>query len=30
VFNTAYISRADSDAMIEPGRSLRLAIGYAF
>jgi len=30
VFNTAYISRADSDAMIEPGRSLRLGISYAF
>ena len=30
VFNTAYISRADSDAMIEPGRSLRLGLSYAF
>ncbi len=30
VFNTTYISRADSDAMIEPGRSLRLGLTYGF
>ncbi len=29
-FNTAYISRADAEAMVEPGRNLRLGIGYAF
>jgi outer membrane receptor protein involved in Fe transport len=30
VFNAAYISRADAEAMIEPGRNLRLGITYAF
>jgi hemoglobin/transferrin/lactoferrin receptor protein len=30
VFNTTYISRADSDAMIEPGRSLRVGLTYGF
>jgi len=30
VFNATCISRADSDAMIEPGRSLRLCLAYAF
>jgi hemoglobin/transferrin/lactoferrin receptor protein len=30
VFNTAYIARADSEAMVEPGRNLRLGFAYAF
>jgi len=30
IFNTTYISRADSDAMIEPGRSLRVGVTYGF
>jgi outer membrane receptor protein involved in Fe transport len=30
VFNAAYIARADSDAMLEPGRNLRLGFSYAF
>lgn len=30
VFNAAYIARADSDAMPEPGRNLRLGFAYAF
>lgn len=30
VFNTAYIARADSEAMVEPGRNLRLGFVYAF
>ena len=30
VFNATFISRADSDAMIEPGRSLRLGLSYVF
>ncbi|MEN6559805.1 MAG: TonB-dependent receptor [Acidobacteriota bacterium] len=30
LFNAAYIDRADPDAMIEPGRNLRIGIGYSF
>jgi outer membrane receptor protein involved in Fe transport len=30
VFNAAYIARADSEAMVEPGRNLRLGFVYAF
>jgi hemoglobin/transferrin/lactoferrin receptor protein len=30
LLDAAYIARADPDAMIEPGRNLRLGIGYAF
>lgn len=30
LFNATYIARADADAQIEPGRNLRLAIGYSF
>ncbi len=30
VFNTAYIARADPDAMFEPGRNLRVGFAYAF
>jgi len=30
LFNASYIARADSDAQIEPGRNLRIGIGYAF
>jgi len=30
VFNATYISRADAEAMIEPGRNLRLGVSYAF
>ena len=30
LFNAAYIARADADAQIEPGRNLRLGIGYSF
>ena len=30
VFNTAFISRADAEAMIEPGRNLRIGVSYAF
>ncbi len=30
VFNTAYVARADSEAMVEPGRNLRLGFSYAF
>lgn len=29
-FNATYISRADPDAMIEPGRNLRIGFSYAF
>jgi hemoglobin/transferrin/lactoferrin receptor protein len=30
VFNATYIARADPDAMVEPGRNLRLGFAYAF
>jgi len=30
VFNTAFIARADAEAMIEPGRNLRVGVSYAF
>lgn len=30
LFNATYIARADPDAQIEPGRNLRLSIGYSF
>lgn len=30
VFNAAYVARADSEAMVEPGRNLRLGFVYAF
>ena len=30
VFDAAYIARADADAMVEPGRNLRLGLAYAF
>ena len=30
IFNAAYIARADSEAMVEPGRNLRLVFVYAF
>ena len=30
VFNAAYISRADAEAMVEPGRNLRLGFAYGF
>jgi outer membrane receptor protein involved in Fe transport len=30
VFNATYISRADAEAMVEPGRNLRLGLSYAF
>jgi iron complex outermembrane receptor protein len=30
VFNTAYVARADSEAMVEPGRNLCLGFSYAF
>ena len=30
IFNTAYVARADSEAMVEPGRNLRLGFVYAF
>jgi outer membrane receptor protein involved in Fe transport len=30
VFNASYIARADSEAMVEPGRNLRLGFTYAF
>jgi hemoglobin/transferrin/lactoferrin receptor protein len=30
VLNASFISRADAEAMIEPGRNLRLGISYAF
>jgi hemoglobin/transferrin/lactoferrin receptor protein len=30
LFNTAYIARADTEAMVEPGRNLRLGFVYAF
>jgi len=30
VFNATYISRADAEAMVEPGRNLRLGVSYAF
>lgn len=30
VFNAAYIARPDSEAMVEPGRNLRLGVAYAF
>jgi outer membrane receptor protein involved in Fe transport len=29
-FNATYISRADAEAMVEPGRNLRLGVSYAF
>jgi outer membrane receptor protein involved in Fe transport len=29
-FNATYISRADAEAMVEPGRNLRIGISYAF
>ncbi len=30
IFNAAYVARADSEAMVEPGRNLRLGFVYAF
>lgn len=30
VFNATYVSRADAEAMVEPGRNLRLSVSYAF
>ena len=30
IFNEAYVARADSEAMVEPGRNLRLGFVYAF
>jgi outer membrane receptor protein involved in Fe transport len=30
VFNATYVARADSEAMVEPGRNLRLGFVYAF
>jgi outer membrane receptor protein involved in Fe transport len=30
VFNATYIARADSDAMVEPGRNLRVGFSYGF
>jgi len=30
IFNTTYIARADSEAMVEPGRNLRLGFVYSF
>jgi hemoglobin/transferrin/lactoferrin receptor protein len=30
VFNESYVARPDSEAMLEPGRGLRLGLGYAF
>jgi outer membrane receptor protein involved in Fe transport len=29
-FNATYVSRADAEAMVEPGRNLRLGVSYAF
>jgi len=30
IFNAAYVARADSEAMVEPGRNLRLGFVYSF
>ncbi len=30
IFNAAFVARADSEAMVEPGRNLRLGFVYAF
>ena len=30
LFNATYVSRADAEAMVEPGRNLRLGVAYAF
>ncbi|NTU50965.1 MAG: TonB-dependent receptor [Candidatus Aminicenantes bacterium] len=30
LFNATYVSRADAEAMVEPGRNLRLSVAYAF
>jgi len=30
IFNATYVARADSEAMVEPGRNLRLGFVYAF
>ncbi len=30
IFNASYVARADAEAMVEPGRNLRLGFAYAF
>jgi outer membrane receptor protein involved in Fe transport len=30
LFNATYVSRADAEAMVEPGRNLRLGVSYSF
>jgi outer membrane receptor protein involved in Fe transport len=30
LLNATYVSRADAEAMVEPGRNLRLGVSYSF